>query len=794
MPDPERYDVLLSCSTPDRGVARALAAELRGKGLEVFFDRDSLAAGESWRAALSEATDQVAVAVVLVGDASSTSDQLQAEASAAAYSATAGRSLLIPVLLGGVDHEDVPEPLRRFAPLRIENPTEMTSVADAIARAAAEVQRPPPIEPARLSIPDLPDGYVENGSGVEVREAIESAVRDQSGPVQVTGVAGSGKTAAMLAACHGLIDGYDIARWISGTTERAVVGGLAELAPSLGLASSGSNERDLARAVVDDLRRTDLHWLLVIDDADDGGAWLASWIPPTTPTGTAVVASRTGLRLPGSTIRLRSLGERTALATLEQLLGEPFSDDARNAAGQLMSAFGGVTPLELVAVAALLRSEPGPIEDRIRRTTAELQTGPLEPAMQTIGRAVENVFTSLIGRTPVTERIAWVLTAAGERPVPAVLFHLCSDDPFLASDASQVAEALDELEASGLIQTELGAVTAHPLASAVATAGDASEPLMFLARAAARWRSAERRDARERASMGDLAWHLITRADDGGSSHAFAAGAQFGLEVALTIQDAGELDDAAELLLAVHQRCEAVLGPDDPLTLSISGHVAGALQAVGRLEEAATLLEGALTRSEHALGPEHPTTLTSRANLAAILRQAGRLEEAIDLLRRTLEDSERVLGAEHPSTLSIRAGLAVALQEVGRHDSAVSLLEETLAASEHTLGPEHVSTLNTSASLASALYSAGQPERAATLMERAAAVSERALGPEDPSTLNLRANLAAVLPAVGRDEEAAAILAETHRTSERVLGADHWLTQEIARNAEYLERLHGGDD
>ncbi len=783
MAERQPYDVFLSYSAREAEIARALAARLRKAQLRVFLDEDSIRDGENIHDAVDDAVRRATVAVVLIGPTSGSSKWLSAEVSTAASGAMTGQSLLVPVLVGDVVDTQVPAALRRFPAVRVDAPEGLGRAADAIWRAVIEAGRPLATASARLAVPALPDGYVDTEAKQQVVAAIEASTRDQSGPVQVIGPPGAGKTTTVVAACQARADQYELLGWITATTEHAVIRGLAQLARRIGVSNADFSELDLATAAVGRLADKKAGWLLVFDDADGGERWLARWMPPASPTGTAVVISRRQMTLGGLAVRLQPLDDAAALSIFENRLGGTLSGDARRALLSLLAETGDLTPLTLAVLAGHLRSDQGTVEGRVDRLLVELRERAASNRPRALGEVAAEALRDLATRSPVAVKIGQVLASVGETAVPAVFFRESADDPFLGSDASEVAQAIVELEARGLIQTTSGAISAHPVVvGAVRVAADPVEPLEFLRRAAAQRRSFERPDDRELTLTTDVARHALTESVGFGSPAAVAAATQLCIEVAVVLWDAGDLSGSVALLEATLQVSERTLGPGHEATMSTRANLAGVLRATGRLDEAAALLEQTLSDSERVLGPDHPSTLTVRANLAAALQASGRLDEAAALLEQTLSDSERVLGPDHPSTLTVRANLAAALQASGRLDEAAALLEQTLSDSERVLGPDHPSTLTVRANLAAALQASGRLDEAAALLEQTLSDSERVLGPDHPSTLTVRANLAAALQASGRLDEAAALLEQTLSDSERVLGPDHPSTLTVRAN------------
>ncbi|MFI9014076.1 tetratricopeptide repeat protein, partial [Streptomyces griseus] len=78
-------------------------------------------------------------------------------------------------------------------------------------------------------------------------------------------------------------------------------------------------------------------------------------------------------------------------------------------------------------------------------------------------------------------------------------------------------------------------------------------------------------------------------------------------------------------------------------------NLATTLNDLGEHQQAADLHRQTLADYERILGPDDPSTLTSRNNLATTLNDLGEHQQAADLHRQTLADYERVLGPDDPS-------------------------------------------------------------------------------------------------------------------------------------------------
>ena len=230
---------------------------------------------------------------------------------------------------------------------------------------------------------------------------------------------------------------------------------------------------------------------------------------------------------------------------------------------------------------------------------------------------------------------------------------------------------------------------------------------------------------------------------------------------------------AVLLLRTALGRCERVLGPEHPETLTSVSNLASVLQLTGVYGEAEPLVRRGLAGRDRVLGPEHPDTLMSVNNLARLLTRTGAYGEAEPLVRRALASCERVLGLEHFSTLTSVNNLALLLVDQGALGEAEPLLRRALAGCERVLGPEHPDTLSSVNNLATLLYETGSYPGAEPLFRRALALSERVLGPEHPDTLMGVSNLAGLLARTGAYAEAEPLVRRALAGRERVLGPEH---------------------
>ncbi|MEE3918937.1 NB-ARC domain-containing protein [Micromonospora sp. BRA006-A] len=125
----------------------------------------------------------------------------------------------------------------------------------------------------------------------ELRTLLRSSpkvVLSGTGPVALRGMGGIGKSQLALEYAHRYRAAYDMVWWIDADQVPFIESAIGDLAPYLGVPSSESN-RGNARLVLQALRRTDLRWLLIMDNADE-----VEGVPPYVPDGKGhvVITSR----------------------------------------------------------------------------------------------------------------------------------------------------------------------------------------------------------------------------------------------------------------------------------------------------------------------------------------------------------------------------------------------------------------------------------------------------------------------------------------------------------------------
>jgi tetratricopeptide (TPR) repeat protein len=101
-----------------------------------------------------------------------------------------------------------------------------------------------------------------------------------------------------------------------------------------------------------------------------------------------------------------------------------------------------------------------------------------------------------------------------------------------------------------------------------------------------------------------------------------------------------------------------ILGEEHPDTISAMNNLANTLGDQGQLNEAATMLKEVLEKMRRILGEEHPDTISAMNNLAFTLEDQGQLDEAIALLKVAIQRMKQIHRNKHPYTRTASRNLA----------------------------------------------------------------------------------------------------------------------------------------
>jgi tetratricopeptide (TPR) repeat protein len=608
------YDVFISHAVGDTATARRLAEHLSSHDLRVFLDVDSIRIGDDWQGIISDALESSSAIAVLLSSRTNIGGYASQEISYASANARDGRTLLIPIYLDEQSAHNVPRNLEKFQGIQVHDSSELGPAAQKIAKAVRDAQPSSLVHvKATGNIPQQPPGYVSTSTVSDIIRVVESSLAQATGPVQIIGQAGIGKTTAVAEACRRLQNRFSLIRWLRSGSSEDVIDDLVTLGNSLEIDDGQSSVmHEYASATVRYLESTTMTWCLVFDEAS-AAEDLSRWIPGSTEFGTSIVISRH--QLPwihgGLSHSIGALdteeSARYLQAQLSTIADQSLDDETLMSIAENL----GGSPLLLTLTGRYLAQSDDPAIEQAGRFLELVRDSP--PSLE---NSIERSLSQIGASTPVAITIFYALGWLADAPFPLDAILRAAQDPYLSSTEGQVGNAVEALRVAGLINIDQGQIEVHDLVRHFARGRSGPPAMAFLLRSIKRFLD-EPSDAPQK-SAAALAAHVA--------------------------EIFGELDrlDDAEARSNV---------------LDIAYRVARGLAQNGLHEDAAMLLEQTLAASERILGPDHPSTLSVRANLASAYQEIGRREEAVALLEQTLAASERILGPDHPSTRTVRANL-----------------------------------------------------------------------------------------------------------------------------------------
>ncbi|HXL91603.1 MAG TPA: CoA transferase [Streptosporangiaceae bacterium] len=204
---------------------------------------------------------------------------------------------------------------------------------------------------------------------------------------------------------------------------------------------------------------------------------------------------------------------------------------------------------------------------------------------------------------------------------------------------------------------------------------------------------------------------------------------------------AGQVEDALQVLSEAAGEYERSRGPTHADTLTVVDDIAAAYLDMGRVADATGLLRRNLADRERAGGPRDVATTDTRARLAAALLAEGEVKDALAQSKRVLADREIVLGKAHPDTIEARVSFATASQAAGRMPGALQAAELACSDSVRVLGADHRDTLTRQLNLAHLYYAVGRVSDAANVLHEVGGRCERVLLVTDPLTVAVHQSL-----------------------------------------------------
>jgi hypothetical protein len=629
------------------------------------------------------------------------------------------------------------------------------------------------------SVPRI-EALLEPGAAVALVPGLEGA-GDAAGWLRSCGKT---QLAAYLAEALWQSHGVELLAWVNASDQASALSGYTEAAAQLGLDDGGDAELVAARFLAW-LAGTARPWLLVLDDLRDAAD--LDGLLPAGPAGRVLITAADAEAVPGTRqVTVPAFSLREAMAYLfDRLTTDP---DQRSGAYDLAEDLGG-DPAALAQAGAVMAGSG---------TGCRGYQGHFARHRERLRAAA--------GREPPAAAVTWMLSAeyaeellpgGGTWPllvlaalldshgIPRAVLTAPAACRYLADTGTPSPDAQSAvlaLEHAGLVCAGLDVHVSRPLQRAARTAAPA-ELLGRAVRAAAdavleTWpddHPSSGLAAQLRACTASLLRHAGDALWDGGSCHRLLLAAGRSLVAARL---AGP---AVTWWREVAVRCERLLGPDHPDTLTAAGQLTDALLVAGQHAGAVQCARYVVDGRDRVPGPGHPAATAARITLGRALAASGEPGEALQVLRDAAARSERAYDYGDPQALALLDEYAAAFLAAGDTATAVRLAKRSLTGREQAHGPADPATLAAALRLAGACLAHGKVKDAITQYKRVLAAREQALGPDHPDTLNARASLAAAYDSAGQIGDALREHQHACAGCERTFGPDHPLT--LARRA-----------
>ncbi|MFI7027009.1 tetratricopeptide repeat protein [Micromonospora sp. NPDC049900] len=760
------WDVFISHSQGDGGIARDLAQELETRGFSTWVDA-KLKTGEPLRV-IDEALHSCAVVIVLLSKSSLSSTWLSREVHAALKALPSDR--VFPVAVGELDVRSLPPWLanRRYMHLRNRSRTRKL-VEQLLPALQTAIGGPRNALGGAPVIGDLPLRQPVVGVDSYLRQLLAT----RTGVTWIVGMAGMGKTSLAREYVHQVRDDVAFILWL-----RAF--------------AHGGTDIDEELRVVDELPPSGEQrpGLVVVDGLDELGDEPGAIVERLGATGAQNRVLITTRRLTDT--RLLPAYQHSVLAVgplpraaVDDYLDMHVPDLSDHDRTQLAEAAGG-SPLMLRLFTQALKTTslgdllnpPGPPGATLARSMAALlrllapgQRHRLEvlafcSSLLTTIRSSEQ--WRLPGDDDLFDRLLqWGVVDAGAdetisaHPIVVAFLRQRAPRAALEDAISYVSERLPDpgdVRSLDLLPSIVELTEVAELDWSPAVSAGLAELLIWQA---STWRSA---GDYERAEL--LCPRAIELAVE--SEKPLLRVRALNLQSALAF-DRGRVAEASEIERRTVELASSTFGPEHPLTTASLANLAVSLRALGDLPEAITLLRRVVEQNERSLPSEHGDVIASQINLAICLREAGLTSEALDLLSTAPMQLD-----DPPQTGPRRARvLAATLIDAGRAEEALTVLRAALARVEDALPPDSIEVLLTRANLAMVCARLGRFDEALTLQTDAMDRFELAFGPSHPSTITARSNRAVLLAQLGMTEESLQIFLEVVNSRKQILGPDH---------------------
>lgn len=245
------------------------------------------------------------------------------------------------------------------------------------------------------------------------------------------------------------------------------------------------------------------------------------------------------------------------------------------------------------------------------------------------------------------------------------------------------------------------------------------------------------------------------------------------LSVAVVLKARGDFAGARKLNLATYHEAVAVLGGNEPKTLTAAHDLVVSLLLTGEYDEARRIGEDTYARCADILGPDNAATISTLNILAICRREIGDYALARLELQKIVERVRRLFRDDNAGVVRRECHLAVAMRKDGEHAGALALSGSTLERFRSRYGLSHPSTLPCALAHSIDLRYAGDLEEARSLGQQAVDLYRTSLGSHHPHSLVSELDLGVTLRTLGDFAAARQRNGEAFRKLRKILGADH---------------------
>lgn len=604
-------------------------------------------------------------------------------------------------------------------------------------------------------------------------------------PVVLHGLGGTGKTQVAVEYVYRWAAEYELIWWIPAEDPLVARASLAALGERLELPPNQDIQQTV-RAVLSELERGRMRWLLVFDNAELSEG-LHSLLP--TVGGHTLLTSRDpGWSSVGTALDVEPFDRAESIQFLRRRGQNISGADADRLAEKL-----GDLPLALEQVAAAQSATGMPLAEYLKLFDEHVQellsAGRPKHYPTTVVAFVNIAVERLRAESPTAAHVLELFAYLGAEPVSVTLLRSGRDGPVSAPlgralrDPIQMGRAIRALRRYGLAKIDPAdqRIEVHRLVQVALREmldGPARERgLTNLHNLLAAANPGTPDDVRTWALHAEIAPHVLP-ADLINSVH---------LDARRVVPDQirylnrnGDYEGSrrlGELAVTAWRRApdEGGLGPDHELTLLATREWAEPLRSLGQYEQCRQLSVDTWTRLQRnpLYGADHPYTLSVAVSVGAHHRINGDYPAALDVDRDTLERHKARYGDDDPRTLHVMNNLAVNMRLLGDFWAAYQMDEEVVRKRRALLGDQDSRTLLSISNLARDHYGLGHYAEALRLQQESLPTFRTQVGARHGHVLLAARTVAIALRKNGHFAEAFSLARENQDSYHELFGADH---------------------